>query len=113
MRRVRLDGRSARAARRPNAPQRRAQGRTCRPGCPGAALDRRRSIRRSAVVGRSVAARRRLAGSVRRLGGAGSGFLEAVADAVERLDHVEVVIDLTLNFLRSRLMWLSMVRSST
>ena len=41
-----------------------------------------------------------------------SHFLEPVADAVERLDHVEVVVG-CLNFLRSRLMWLSMVRSST
>ena len=37
---------------------------------------------------------------------------EPVSDPVQRFDHLEIVVD-GLNFLRRRLMWLSMVRSST
>jgi hypothetical protein len=54
----------------------------------------------------------RFRGRVTPAAGAPSHLLEAVADAVQRFDHVEIVVG-PLELLRSRLMWLSMVRSST
>jgi hypothetical protein len=44
--------------------------------------------------------------------GASSNLFEPIPDAVEGLDHIECIVT-DLNFLRSRLMWLSIVRSST
>jgi len=41
-----------------------------------------------------------------------ASLLEPVADTIERFYHVKLV-SFSLNFLRRRLMWLSMVRSST
>ena len=83
---------------RQNAPSGRARAaRSHR--APAAPAQRRRSRSRAAFR-RSWARPSRLS------------FLEAIADAVKRLDHFEIR-STTLNFLRSRLMWLSMVRSST
>jgi hypothetical protein len=43
---------------------------------------------------------------------AGQLFLEPVTYPIKRFDHVEGVVD-RMNFLRKRLMWLSIVRLST
>jgi DNA invertase Pin-like site-specific DNA recombinase len=76
------------------------------------------SLRRSIIAERVRAGLARARAEGKRLGGAPSqrgcsaSLLKPVADTIERFYHVKL-LSFSLNFLRTRLMWLSMVRSST